>query len=456
MAKVYTCVKDPETNEHWKSIKILGLEKSTIVLHNKIDLVNKDKALEQLQAANIVLNTWLSGVDPILRIQVEWLAKNPPSSGGFGFMPSSPVVTPTEDPGVADQTKSLEGIASKLSVLDTPAMVLSDTVSAEQNDSIKLLVTAAQFTMQKMQDLSARLKYVPKYVQVQAGKFIETNGWLTQSFKSTQINGQDAFEQFVTIMSCKADLMPTVAEMNFYAFPLDEANALVVAKLLPQFTGLTKFTYRNSLSLTAFQAILSGLKEVPTLQSFSIQGTQADPVNYSEQPITFTSDHVKALAEVLPHFPSLTTLNLYNTQLGSGGLVSLTSALLTATTLTNLQLSKINIDETAAPNIVQLIQKPALSDLDLTGNTLGDKGIIALVDALEPSGKKSSLVRLSLRENQLTAASSGLIAGMFLAKAKPRDSFANLTAVGLSGNPIQYFDDVYPALNEGQTGIKFF
>ena len=40
------CEQDPESNEHYKAIKILGLEKSTIVLHNKIDLVTKDKALE--------------------------------------------------------------------------------------------------------------------------------------------------------------------------------------------------------------------------------------------------------------------------------------------------------------------------------------------------------------------------------------------------------------------------
>ena len=40
------CEQDPESNEHYKAIKILGLEKSTIVLHNKIDLVTRDKALE--------------------------------------------------------------------------------------------------------------------------------------------------------------------------------------------------------------------------------------------------------------------------------------------------------------------------------------------------------------------------------------------------------------------------
>lgn len=41
------CEQDPETNEHYKAIKILGLEDSTIVLHNKIDLVSKDTALER-------------------------------------------------------------------------------------------------------------------------------------------------------------------------------------------------------------------------------------------------------------------------------------------------------------------------------------------------------------------------------------------------------------------------
>lgn len=41
------CEQDPETNEHYKAIKILGLDNSTIVLHNKIDLVTKDVALNR-------------------------------------------------------------------------------------------------------------------------------------------------------------------------------------------------------------------------------------------------------------------------------------------------------------------------------------------------------------------------------------------------------------------------
>ena len=41
------CEQDPETNEHYKAIKIQGLENSTIILHNKIDLVSKDVAIER-------------------------------------------------------------------------------------------------------------------------------------------------------------------------------------------------------------------------------------------------------------------------------------------------------------------------------------------------------------------------------------------------------------------------
>ena len=40
------CEQDPESNEHYKAIKILQMEQSTIVLHNKIDLVSKDNALD--------------------------------------------------------------------------------------------------------------------------------------------------------------------------------------------------------------------------------------------------------------------------------------------------------------------------------------------------------------------------------------------------------------------------
>jgi len=40
------CEQDPETNEHYKAIKILNLVEKSIIIHNKIDLVTKQKALE--------------------------------------------------------------------------------------------------------------------------------------------------------------------------------------------------------------------------------------------------------------------------------------------------------------------------------------------------------------------------------------------------------------------------
>ena len=50
------CEHDPETSEHYKAIKILGLEDSTIVLHNKIDLVKKDDALEHYEKLKLIYN----------------------------------------------------------------------------------------------------------------------------------------------------------------------------------------------------------------------------------------------------------------------------------------------------------------------------------------------------------------------------------------------------------------
>lgn len=51
------CEQDPETNEHYKAIKILGLKDSTIVLHNKIDLVSKEKALEHWEKIKSTYDT---------------------------------------------------------------------------------------------------------------------------------------------------------------------------------------------------------------------------------------------------------------------------------------------------------------------------------------------------------------------------------------------------------------
>lgn len=43
------CEQDPETNEHYKAIKFLGLNDKTIGIHNKIDLVTKAKVMEHYE-----------------------------------------------------------------------------------------------------------------------------------------------------------------------------------------------------------------------------------------------------------------------------------------------------------------------------------------------------------------------------------------------------------------------
>ena len=51
------CEQDLETNEHYKAIKILKLEDSTIILHNKIDLVKKEEAFEHWEKLKAKYNT---------------------------------------------------------------------------------------------------------------------------------------------------------------------------------------------------------------------------------------------------------------------------------------------------------------------------------------------------------------------------------------------------------------
>lgn len=43
------CTTDTETNEHYKAIKMLGLNDSTIILQNKLDLISKDRAIEDYE-----------------------------------------------------------------------------------------------------------------------------------------------------------------------------------------------------------------------------------------------------------------------------------------------------------------------------------------------------------------------------------------------------------------------
>jgi translation initiation factor 2 subunit 3 len=43
------CIEDPETNEHYKTIKILNLLDKSFIIHNKLDLVTKDQAFEHYE-----------------------------------------------------------------------------------------------------------------------------------------------------------------------------------------------------------------------------------------------------------------------------------------------------------------------------------------------------------------------------------------------------------------------
>ena len=47
------CEQDPETNEHYKAIKIMNLLEKSIIIHNKIDLVTKGKAIERYEQIRI-------------------------------------------------------------------------------------------------------------------------------------------------------------------------------------------------------------------------------------------------------------------------------------------------------------------------------------------------------------------------------------------------------------------
>lgn len=43
------CIEDPESNEHYKAIKILNLLDKTFIIHNKIDLVSKEQAFNHYE-----------------------------------------------------------------------------------------------------------------------------------------------------------------------------------------------------------------------------------------------------------------------------------------------------------------------------------------------------------------------------------------------------------------------
>lgn len=79
------CTQDPETNEHYKVIKILDLESKSVIAHNKIDLVTKIQALEhyKLIRENFNIDTVIPmcaqfgfGLNRLIQYLVETI-KNP-------------------------------------------------------------------------------------------------------------------------------------------------------------------------------------------------------------------------------------------------------------------------------------------------------------------------------------------------------------------------------------------
>lgn len=50
------CDKDLISNDHYKTIKILKKEESTIIIHNKLDLISKDKAIENYEKIKELYN----------------------------------------------------------------------------------------------------------------------------------------------------------------------------------------------------------------------------------------------------------------------------------------------------------------------------------------------------------------------------------------------------------------
>ncbi|KAF9993363.1 hypothetical protein BGZ79_001988, partial [Entomortierella chlamydospora] len=151
-------------------------------------------------------------------------------------------------------------------------------------------------------------------------------------------------------------------------------------------------------------------------------------LSFQTAPGSIRRKELKVSSEALKTNSSLTTLNLYSSNIGGNGAQVLAEALKTNSTLTTLDLRSNFIRDSGGQSLAEALKtNSTLTTLDLGSNLIGDSGGQSLAEALKTN---STLTTLNLRSNLI-----GDGGGQALAEALKANS--TLTILDLRNNNIR-------------------
>ena len=236
----------------------------------------------------------------------------------------------------------------------------------------------------------------------------------------------------------------SVTELDLSDRGLHVAAAMLVAYLLPATSVLKKCNLlKNSFDIESATMLAKiGAEKGIMLTSMTREQTEADLSGQDLQP----ADTI-LIGSDLKFMAVLTTLSLYQNQIGPEGAKAIADALKSGTAVSNLELYGNDIGDEGSIAIAEALQSgmSVVTGLNLRYNQIGKEGAIAIAKALK-SGT-SVLITLHLGSNNIGDDGARAIAGAL------SSGTAVLTTLGLGSNKIS--DDgakaIAGALSSGTT-----
>ena len=172
---------------------------------------------------------------------------------------------------------------------------------------------------------------------------------------------------------------------------LGAGEAFILANHLGSCSALTSLCLdQNPLGTDGARFVTAALKKAPAkvLQELHLQE------------INLEKDGVVDLAQSLPAWPALATLNVTGNLIKNEGVFEIIKALPQCPSLTNLDLWSNAIDDSGAFALAEAIERSTtLQILELSGNEIEDDGYLALLKSAE---KCPSLRELNLAQNLIS------------------------------------------------------
>ena len=183
----------------------------------------------------------------------------------------------------------------------------------------------------------------------------------------------------------------SITELNIAGNEIEDEGMKCLIDLLELNNSLA--TLDISETIVPIESFCIMLEKNKTLESLYLSK------NYIEmEPV---SDEIKAIAHLVSLNTPLTNLDLSHNKLGNEGIKLLSEAVKNNHTLEKLNLSNIGMESEGMGYLSELKDNKSITDLNISGNKIGIKGIEYLIDYLNGN---SSLTALNISKTLVGAA----------------------------------------------------